>query len=207
MAVNHWDERYSSEDYLFGREPNAFLRREAHRFEKGSSVLAVADGEGRNGVFLAGLGLAVHAIDTSSVALEKSARLADEMGVEIGLELADLADWSWPQDTYDHVVAIFIQFADPALRARLFDGMKRTVKPGGLMLLQGYRPEQVDLGTGGPPQRENMYTRDLLLSAFGDFEILHLEEHDSIIREGRGHHGLSTLIDLVARRPDDIGRG
>lgn len=207
MTMNRWDERYSSKDYLFGREPNAFLKREAHRLRKGASVLAVADGEGRNGVFLAGLGLMVHAIDASSVALEKSARLATEAGVEIELELADLADWSWPQDTYDHVVVIFIQFADPVLRARLFDGMKRSVKPGGLVLLQGYRPEQVDLGTGGPPQRENMYTRDLLLSAFGNFEILHLEEHDSIIREGRGHNGLSALIDLVARRPDDTGRG
>lgn len=205
MTVNRWDERYRGEDYVFGREPNEFLKREAHRLGKGGRVLAVADGEGRNGVFLAGLGLSVHAIDASSVALEKSARLAAEMGVEIQLELADLADWPWPQDAYGHVVAIFIQFADPALRARLFDGMKRTVKPGGLVLLQGYRPEQVDLGTGDPPQRDNMYTRDLLLSAFGDFEILHLEEHDSTIREGSGHSGLSALIDLVARRPDDGG--
>ncbi|MFC5387109.1 class I SAM-dependent methyltransferase [Aquamicrobium segne] len=206
MTVNRWDERYRDEEYLFGREPNAFLKREARRFGKSESVLAVADGEGRNGVFLAGLGLEVHAIDASSVALGKSARLAAEADVEMKLELADLVDWPWPQDVYDHVVAIFIQFADPALRMRLFDGMKRTVKPGGLVLLQGYRPEQVDLGTGGPPQRENMYTRDLLLSVFGDFEILHLEEHDTTIREGRGHDGLSALIDLVARRPDDSGR-
>jgi len=201
MTVNRWDERYRGEDYLFGREPNVFLKREAHRFARGGSVLALADGEGRNGVFLAGLGLAVHAVDASSVALEKSARLAAEAGVEIRLELADLADWSWPRDAYDHVVAIFIQFADPALRARLFEGMKRAVKPGGLVLLQGYRPEQVDLGTGGPPQRENMYTRDLLVDAFGDFDILHLEEHDSTLREGRAHSGPSALIDLVARRP------
>lgn len=199
--VNHWDERYRSEDYLFGREPNAFLKREAHRFEKRRSVLAVADGEGRNGVFLASLGLEVHAVDASSVALEKSARLAREAGVEIELEQADLSSWSWPEDIYDYVVVIFIQFADPAMRTRLFEGMKRSVRPGGLVLLQGYRPEQVDLGTGGPPQREHMYTRDLLLAAFENFEILHLEEHDTAIREGRGHDGLSALIDLVARRP------
>lgn len=205
MTTNHWDERYGGEDYLFGREPNAFLKREAHRLGEGGSVLAVADGEGRNGVFLAGLGLNVHAVDASSVALEKSARLAREAGVEIELEQADLADWSWPQDAYDHVVAIFIQFADPAMRARLFEGMKRSVKPGGLVLLQGYRPEQVDLGTGGPPHRDHMYTRDLLLAAFGDFDILHLEEHDTTIHEGRGHSGLSALIDLVARRPRRTG--
>lgn len=201
MTVNRWDERYRGEDYLFGREPSAFLKREADRFAKGSSVLAVADGEGRNGVFLAGLGLKVHAIDASSVALEKSARLARESGVEIKLEQADLADWCWPRETYDYVVAIFIQFADPAMRAHLFEAMKCALRPGGLLLLHGYRPEQVELGTGGPPQRENMYTRDLLISAFGDFEILHLQEHDATIHEGSGHSGPSALIDLVARRP------
>lgn len=201
---NTWDVRYRGEDYLFGREPNAFLKREAHRFIKGASVLAVADGEGRNGVFLAGLGLNVHAVDGSSVALEKSRRLARDANVELTTEHADLAHWAWPESAYDHVVAIFIQFADPQLRAQLFAGMKRCVKPGGLVLLQGYRPEQVDLDTGGPPQREHMYDRDLLLAAFADFDILHLEEHDTLIQEGSGHNGLSALIDLVVRRPDTI---
>lgn len=204
MTTNLWDERFRGEEYLFGREPNAFLKREAHRFREGASVLAVADGEGRNGVFLAGLGLRVHSVDASFVALEKAERLARDAGVEIELEQVDLSDWPWPQDAYDHVVAIFIQFADPALRMRIFEGMKRSVRPGGLVILQGYRPEQVDLGTGGPPQREHMYTRDILLTAFGDFDIPHLEEHDTAIHEGSGHDGLSALIDLVARRPDQV---
>ncbi len=143
----------------------------------------------------------MHAIAASSGALDKSARLASEAGVEIELEQADLANWSWPQEAYDYVVAIFIQFADPVMRAQLFERMKRSVKPGGLVLLQGYRPEQVDLGTGGPPQRDHMYTRDLLLAAFHDFDIVHLEEHDTTVREGRGHSGVSALIDLIARRP------
>src|SRR5690606_30510803 len=151
--------------------------REAHRLEAGGTVLAVADGEGRNGVFLARRGLDVHAVDASSVALEKSARLAREAGVDIKHERADLGAWRWPEDAYDYVVAIFIQFADPALRSQIFEKMKRAVRPGGLILLQGYRPEQVDLGTGGPPQRDHMYTQDLLRSAFPDFNILTLEEH------------------------------
>ncbi|MDN5925743.1 MAG: class I SAM-dependent methyltransferase [Hyphomicrobiales bacterium] len=201
MTTNHWDQRYRGEEYLFGREPNAFLKREAYRFQNGAKVLAIADGEGRNGVFLAGLGLRVHSVDASSVALEKAGRLAREAGVEIESELADLSDWSWPDAAYDVVVAIFIQFADPALRMRIFEGMKRSVRPGGLVLMQGYRPGQVDLGTGGPSQREHMYTRDLLLAVFADFDILHLEEHDTVIHEGRGHDGISALIDLVARRP------
>lgn len=202
MTTNHWDERYQGEDYLFGREPNAFLAREAHRLQAGRRVLAVADGEGRNGVFLARRDLSVHAIDASAVALEKSEKLAREAGVGIELEMADLGTWHWPSESYDYIVAIFIQFADPALRAQLFENMKLAVRPGGLILLQGYRPEQVDLGTGGPPQRDHMYTRSLLLDAFAGFDILHLEEHDTEIHEGRGHDGPSALIDLVARRPD-----
>lgn len=201
MTENYWDERYLGEDYLFGREPSAFLKSQAFRLKQGRSALAVADGEGRNGVFLARRGLKVHAIDASAVALEKSDRLAREAGVEIEFERADLSNWSWPEGAYDYVVAIFIQFSDPTLRTRIFEAMKRSVKPGGLVLLQGYRPEQVDLGTGGPPQRAHMYTRPLLRQAFSDFEIIRLEEYDTVIREGRGHDGLSALIDLVARRP------
>lgn len=201
MTTNHWDKRYKGNDYLFGREPNAFLAREAHRLQAGRRVLAVADGEGRNGVFLARRGLRVHAIDASAAALEKSEKLAREAGVTIELEMADLGTWNWPSGAYDYVVAIFIQFADPILRVELFENMKLAVRPGGLILLQGYRPEQVDLGTGGPPQRDHMYTRQLLLDAFAGFDILSLEEHDTVIEEGRGHNGLSALIDLVARRP------
>ena len=92
--------------------------------------------------------------------------------------LADVATWGWPEGAFEVVVAIFIQFADKALRAILFDRMKAALTPGGLLIMQGYRPEQVNYGTGGPPQRENMYTRDLLVEAFAEFDILHLEEHE-----------------------------
>ena len=102
------------------------------------------------------------------------------------------------------VVAIFIQFAPPAERATIFAGMKRTLKPGGLLLLHGYRPEQVDYGTGGPPQREHMYTEALLREAFGDIEIVRLAAYDRVIEEGTGHAGMSALIDLVAKKPNRL---
>lgn len=196
-----WNERYDRADYWFGTAPNAFLAAHRDLFRPGMSVLAVADGEGRNGVFLAGLGAEVLSVDASPVALDKARRLAAERGVALRTELADLERWAWPEARFDAVVAIFIQFAPPELRARLFAGMKRALKPGGLLLLQGYRPEQLAYGTGGPPHAENMYTADLLRRAFGDMEILHLREHDSEIREGIGHDGMSALVDLVARRP------
>ncbi|MEX6504750.1 cyclopropane-fatty-acyl-phospholipid synthase family protein [Jiella sp. M17.18] len=196
-----WDERYGGEDYLFGTEPNAFLKAQAHRLRPGMRALAVADGEGRNGVFLAAEGLSVTTIDASERGLAKARRLAAARGVTLDARLADVAAWDWPRGEYDVVAGIFIQFADPALRDFLFEAMKAALAPGGLLILQGYRPEQVDYGTGGPPHRENMYTRAMLEAAFGDLEILHLEEHDSEIFEGSGHGGRSALIDLVARRP------
>jgi len=90
----------------------------------------------------------------------------------------------------------------PDLRTAIFEGIRRTLTPGGLLLLQGYRPEQLAYGTGGPPHAENMYTAEMLRAAFAGFEILHLEEHDSVICEGTGHDGISALVDLVARKPE-----
>lgn len=196
-----WDERYASEDYLFGTAPNAFLSREAHRLAPGSRVLALADGEGRNGVFLAGLGHRVVATDISPRAIEKARRLAAQSGVVLDHQLVDLADWDWPPEAFDAVVGIFIQFAGAELRRRIFDGVRRTLRPGGLFLLQGYRQEQLAYGTGGPPDLDNLYTEAMLGQDFAAWEIAHLRAHDSEIREGTGHSGPSALIDLVARKP------
>lgn len=196
-----WDDRYAGEDYLFGTEPNAFLASQAHRFAPGQHALAVGDGEGRNGVFLATKGLIVTSLDSSYRGLRKGIALSLKRNVLLDTVLADVGTWSWPQEAFDIVVAIFIQFAGPELRERLFERMKTALRPGGLLVMQGYRPEQIDYGTGGPPHWENMYTRPMLEAAFFDLEILHLSEHDSYIVEGRGHDGLSALIDLVGRRP------
>lgn len=193
-----WNERYAGEHYHFGTEPNAFLVSQRHLLKPGMSCLAVADGEGRNGVWLAEQGLDVLSVDSSPVALEKAKRLAAERGVTLRYELADLSDWAWPESRYDVVVAIFIQFVGPELRKRMFDDMKRCLKPGGLLLLQGYTPRQHEYRTGGPSQVENLYTEALLREAFADMEILHLVEHDSVLNEGSGHCGTSALIDLVA---------
>ena len=128
-------------------------------------------------------------------------RLAAARGVALELELADLSDWSWPESTYDVVAAIFIQFAGPELRAAMFAGMKRSLKPGGLLLIEGYRPEQIAYGTGGPRVVENLYTEAMLAEAFAEFEILELAAYDAEIQEGPGHSGMSALVDLVARKP------
>lgn len=195
-----WDERYAGDEYLFGTEPNAFLVSQQHLLKPGMSCLAVADGEGRNGVWLAQQGLHVLSVEASMVALEKAKKLAAERGAKIEFEQADLEHWQWGENRFDAVAAIFIQFAPPALRAQMFAHIKRCLKPGGLLLLQGYTPRQLEFKTGGPSAAENLYTEALLRSEFGDMEILHMQEHDDVIREGNGHSGISALIDLVARK-------
>ena len=198
--ANMWDERYASEDYLFGTEPNAFLVSQSHLLKPDMSCLAVADGEGRNGVWLAEQGLEVLSVDASTVASDKAAKLAEQRGIALKREVADLLRWEWGESRFDVVAAIFIQFAAPAERMQLFVNIKRTLKFGGLLLLQGYTPRQLEYGTGGPPFADNMYTEAVLREAFSEMEILHFSEHDDPIREGTGHHGMSALIDLVARK-------
>lgn len=196
-----WNQRFSGEDYLFGTQPNAFLARQKKLLVPGKRALAIADGEGRNGVWLAQQGLDVLSIDFSPVAMQKAKALAQERGVDLATQVADLSEWTWEASRFDVVVAIFIQFAEPALRERIFSGICRTISPGGLLLLQGYRPEQLDYATGGPSQVENMYTASLLRRAFATLDILHLEEHDSELHEGSGHNGMAALVDLIARKP------
>lgn len=196
-----WDERYGGEDYLFGTEPNRFLTAQSERLKPGLAALAVADGEGRNSVHMARQGLHVTAMDNSPVGLAKARRLAERHGVDVNFVEADLTVWEWTSDTYDLVVAIFIQFADPAFRATLFDGMQRTLKPGGHLLLHGYTPRQIKYGTGGPPQVEHLYTHEMLTRTFSDMKILTLREYEAHLSEGAGHAGRSALIDLVASKP------
>lgn len=200
-ARQTWDVRYSREGFLFGTEPNAFLAAQAHRLEPGSRALCVADGEGRNSTWLAGRGLEVDAFDISPVAVAKARALADRRQVRVRHAIADIFQLEWPDACYDVIAAIFIQFAAPNERATIFEGFVRSLKPGGVLLLQGYRPEQLAYGTGGPPFAENMYSEALLRDAFAALDIHHLHSHDDIVNEGEGHNGMSALIDLVAIKP------
>jgi len=199
--LERWNRRFGADGYLFGTAPNRFLAAQERHLRPGMRALTLADGEGRNGVWLAERGLKVHSVDFSGVAIAKARALAAERRVAIETEQADLAQWRFPKQAYDLVAAIFIQFALPDLRARIFDGIRQALVPGGLLLLQGYTPKQLEYKTGGPSEIERLYTEEILRAAFGDFEILALDQHEEIVAEGTGHAGLSALIDLVARKP------
>ena len=195
-----WNARFARDDYLFGEQPNAFLRKHAHWIEPGGSVLCVADGEGRNGVWLAEQGHRVTSFDFAPNALAKAKRLAQSRNVHADQQLGDAYSWPWSARQYDALVAVFIQFLPPHRRDDGFAGMMSAIRPGGVFLLEGYRPEQVDYRTGGPPKREHMYTREWLERTFSGWEILVLDDYDAEIHEGHAHDGMSALIDLVAKK-------
>jgi SAM-dependent methyltransferase len=200
-----WDDRYAGDDYLFGTEANQFLV--ACRDLLGgadltrTSVLCIADGEGRNSVWLAGQGCRVDAFDPSPVAVAKARRLAEQRGVTVRHAVADADTWAWPENSYDVVAAIFIQFADPALRRRLYERIGRALRPGGLLLLEGYSLDQLQYGTGGPRSPDHLYTEEQLRAELGAFEIERLHAYHASVEEGPGHSGMSALVDVVARRP------
>ena len=167
-----WERRFSAADYVFGTEPNAFLKAQTASLPASGTALAVADGEGRNGVWLAERGLDVLSIDWSPTAQAKALALAHQRGVALRTAIVDLPAWEWPVATYDVVAAIFIQFLTPAERRQVFAGMLQALRPGGLLLIEGYRPEQLNYKTGGPSQVDNLYTRDLLEEAFSGLREL-----------------------------------
>lgn len=196
-----WSGRYAGagEEYLFGTAPNRFLALQKHRLQPGWTALSVADGEGRNSVFLAEEGLRVTAVEISPVGLHKARRLAVSRHVEVDFVLGDVLAWQAPAP-FDVVAAIFVQFVGPTERAVLFERIKAAVRPDGLLLMQGYTPKQIEYRTGGPSAVENLYTAELLRAEFAEWEILELREHEDVLAEGAGHKGRSALIDLVARK-------
>jgi len=192
-----WDGRFAVPEYVFGTAPNAFLAAQKDLLPKQGRALAVSDGEGRNGVWLAEQGLDVLSIDFSPAAQAKARALAQARGVTITTELVDLAQFKWPDGAFDVVVDIFTQFFGPEGRAAKFAGIRKALKPGGLLLQQGYRPEQLVYATGGPKEVENMYTRALLEREFAGFKRIRIEEYDVEMHEGSAHGGMSAVIDLV----------
>lgn len=195
-----WNKRFAGTDYIFGTQPNAWLTRQASHMPQRGRALAVADGEGRNSVWLAKQGYQVDAFDIAASGVDKARKLASDSGVAVNFNVASAEDWSWQPDYYDVVVAIFIQFADPASRAILFQNMINTLKKGGVLMLQGYTPKQLDYKTGGPPLLSHLYTEDLLRNAFQQTNIVELDFYEGVLQEGSQHAGQSALVGMVARK-------
>jgi len=195
-----WEDRYRVPDYVFGTEPNYFLVSCKALLPRSGKALAVADGEGRNGIWLAEQRLGVLSLDFSPSAQEKARALAKQRGVTLTIAQADVHTWDYPEAAFDVVVEIFTQFSTPAERAKKWAGMRKALKRGGLLIIQGYTPKQLQYGTGGPKQVENLYTRAMLEEAFRDFRDMKIVEEEIEIYEGTSHGGMSAVINLTARK-------
>jgi len=200
-AASVWNQRYAGQDYLFGRAPNEYLQAKAQLLPAKGSALCVADGEGRNSVWLARQGLSVQAFDIADVAVAKARRLAEEAGVSVDFTVADCDQWRWTPESLDVVAAIFIQFADPPMRERLFANVVRALRPGGMLILQGYTPKQLEYKTGGPGQLSHLYTADVIRDSFKSLNTVELVEYEAELNEGSRHAGRSALLGFVATKP------
>ncbi|QWE25882.1 bifunctional 2-polyprenyl-6-hydroxyphenol methylase/3-demethylubiquinol 3-O-methyltransferase UbiG [Polynucleobacter sp. AP-Ainpum-60-G11] len=200
-ATQFWNERFDKKEFIFGKEPNEYLVDQASQYLKPkSSVLCIADGEGRNGVWLAKQDMQVTGFDVSDIALAKANQFAVDNNVNIQYSLCDTDSFDWQVNAYDAVVGIFIQFADPEMRARIFRQVHQTLKPGGLFILQGYTPKQLEYKTGGPSLIEHLYTEELIRELSQGFEILELECYEKELSEGARHTGMSALLGMVAKK-------
>jgi 2-polyprenyl-3-methyl-5-hydroxy-6-metoxy-1,4-benzoquinol methylase len=194
-----WNERFATENYLFGDKPNRYLLEKIALLQKGKA-LSIADGEGRNSVWLATQGFEVDAFDFSPVAIEKAQKLADAHQVRVNFHCSDWQNFDWQPEQYDAIAGIFFQFADPESRTKLFEKLNFALKPGGTLIIQGYGKSQMQYKSGGPGILENLYDEELLLSSFSSYKTLDLRTYLEEVDEGPGHSGMSALVGFVGQK-------
>lgn len=192
-----WNERYATGDYLFGVDPNSFLTEYADLLA--GPVLSLSEGEGRNAVFLASLGLEVHGIDLSEVALSKARALAELKNVKIQTEVADLASYEPKENTYGSAISIFAHLPS-ATRKRLYPLVEASLKPGGIIVLEAYSENQLKRDTGGPKDPDMLMTVNKIRREFPNCEPMLAHEIEREVCEGAGHTGLASVVQFVARK-------
>ncbi|MBK4216030.1 class I SAM-dependent methyltransferase [Paracoccus caeni] len=198
-----WNEVFSGSNYRYGTSPAGFVAANMTPETPGQRLLTVAEGEGRNAVWLAAQGWRVTAVEGSPNAVAKGRRLAEGQGVQIDWIIADLDDFDWPTGHFDAVLGCFIQFAEPTFRDRIFAGLAAALKPGGTLYLHGFSTRQREQGytSGGPSAVDQLYTLPILRRAFPDWPKTLARDYDDALSSGEGHQGAAALIDFIARKP------
>ncbi len=194
-----WEQRFSADTYVYGTEPNEFLRNNVATLPAGN-VLCLAEGEGRNAVFLAGAGFDVHSVDLTEAGVAKTLRLAATRGVEVHAVVGDLAMFDIGTEHWDLIVSIFAHMP-PHVRRDLHSRVVAALKPGGMVLLEAYTPRQIGRGTGGPSVPEMTMTLNSLRDELAGLEFIHAAELDRNIVEGAGHSGIGAVVQVIARKP------
>ncbi|MEG3766528.1 class I SAM-dependent methyltransferase [Alteromonas sp. 14N.309.X.WAT.G.H12] len=192
-----WDERYADKEYVYGTEPNTFLAKHADKLN--GPVLSIAEGEGRNAVFLATGGLDVLGVDGSEVGLQKAQQLAQSKGVNIHTEVADLAEFTPKENHYGAIISISAHLP-PAIRQRLYPLLERSLKPGGILLLEAYSEDQLGKETGGPNNIDMLMSKQKIENEFPNLHPLLLQELDREIHEGKFHTGIASVVQFIGQK-------
>ncbi|MDZ8118312.1 SAM-dependent methyltransferase [Pontiella agarivorans] len=194
-----WDKTYSTDEFVYGTEPNAFLKANTDKLKPGS-VLCLGDGEGRNGVYLAKLGFEVTSVDLSETGLAKARELAEANNVEINTICADLNDYAEEPNCWDNIVSIFCHLPPP-LRKKVHAASAEALTENGIFLLEAYTPRQLEMpGTGGPPVPELLYSAGMLKDDFQSLEVFQALETEREVNEGSKHYGPGAVVQLLARK-------
>ena len=193
-----WEQRYSVDDYVYGTEPNGFLREHLSVLPMGDA-LCLAEGEGRNAVFLATTGRRVSSVDLTEAGVAKTLRLALAVGVSVDAVVGDVADYDLGVDRWDAIVSIFAHMPSP-VRVDLHRRVVACLRPGGVFLLEAYTPDQIGRGTGGPGSADLMMTIEGLRSELEPLEFVYAEERERQIVEGTHHTGIGSVVQVIARK-------
>lgn len=199
--MNHWNTRFQTKNYVYGKEANTFLREFQRKINISGDALAIAEGEGRNAVYLAEQGMNVTAWDYAESGLAKTKGLAEERNVAVSTELVDLNEASWKKDKWDEIVCIFGHLPT-ALRQKTLQGVKEAVKPGGYFLTEVYSHYQLPYKSGGPQDLDFLYKPEEFLKTFAEWRIVHFFMGEVIRHEGELHNGLSHVIQFVGQKPE-----
>lgn len=194
-----WHKRFHSEDYYYGEEANVFIQQQAFRLEACQKVIAFAEGEGRNAVFLAQRGHNVTAIDYAESGLLKTKKLAQKHAVHVHTKKVDLLADHVPHEEYDAAIMVFGHFHKDAQKM-ILTKLKNAVKPGGMIMLEVYSKEQLHYGTGGPPDLDMLYDPTDILAWFEGHKVIHFFYGEQERVEGKAHTGVAHVIQLVARK-------
>src|SRR5512133_175605 len=190
-----WDERYDQEEYYYGTAPNTFLASVCDKIPR-ENVLCLAEGEGRNAVFLAERGYRVTAVDSSEAGLRKAVQLAEEHQVSITPVCADLAGFIIEPEYWDGIVSCYCHL--PAdIRTPLHQQVVKGLRPGGVLVLEGFSKEQLAYGTGGPPSLDMLFSLEELKAELSGLEFVHAVTKERDVREGRGHTGIASVVQIL----------
>lgn len=199
--MNHWDKRFQTDYYVYGKEPNVFLTKFQKKMLLAGDALSIAEGEGRNAVYLAEQGMNVTTWDYAKSGLMKTNMLAKERNVEVATKLVDLNEANWSKDRWDEIICIFGHFPTK-LREKTLLGVKEAVKPGGYYLTEVYSTYQIPYKSGGPQDPDLLYKPEEFLQTFADWHIFHFFMGEVIRHEGKLHNGLAHVIQFVGQKPE-----